>query len=515
MTELMQALVNAVLMVSLAALCLLSLNLLWIFSLHLRHRRLGLAAEAVRLAAPCPPEDALPTVVVQLPTFNERHVVRRAVEASARLDWPRDRLHIQLIDDSTDDTTEIGQHAIDELRRQGFHAALLHRTNRTGYKAGALQAALGQTDCEYVAIFDADFIPPPDVLRRSIPPMMEDSRIAFCQARWEHTNADQNLLTRAQAIMLDAHFTVEQTARCWAGLPLPFNGTCGVWRRLAIDDAGGWQADTLTEDLDLSYRAHLRGWRGKFLFGTHVPGELPDNVPAWRVQQFRWNKGFAQVARKLLPTIWRAALPLHHKMLATCHLLQCTFYPLAAVALVCTLLTLFTNAFQPVSVVAAGIAAAALGVGSSLAVTLTGQVQLGKARTLNYAAGFLAVVALNSGLALSNGRGVLEGFGGKISAFVRTPKKGAAAKAGYRAGGPTGLPELALGLFALAALSLRPAWFSPFLGVSIIGYLTIGWLSLHSRLSDPLPAPLRWASLAERQDDAPKASDQRTGDLPG
>ena len=293
-------------------------------------------------------------MLVQLPAFNEGMLIERAIRAAA-MDWPRDRLTIQVLDDSTDGSEAISRRFADELRRTGVDIQVIHRRDRAGFKAGALANGLLRDDSPYIAVFDADFVPPPDFLKRTVPVLMADKELAFVQARWEHLNAGENMLTRAQAVMLDAHFGVEQSVRFATGMILPFNGTCGVWRRDAIDDAGGWTADTLTEDLDLSVRAHLAGWRAAYLPQVTAAGELPTTLAAWRTQQHRWNKGFAQVARKLLPSVWRSDLPPLFKLALTLEVGQSLFCPLAALCLTTSLSLLWLNAGQqPLAMSAAG-----------------------------------------------------------------------------------------------------------------------------------------------------------------
>jgi len=286
-----------------------------------------------------------PRVLVQLPAFNEGMLIERAIRAAA-MDWPRDRLSIQVLDDSTDGSEAISGRIAEEIRRTGVDISVIHRRDRAGFKAGALANGLLRDDSPFIAIFDADFVPPADFLKRTVPVLMTDRELAFVQARWEHLNAGENMLTRAQAVMLDAHFGVEQSVRSATGMVLPFNGTCGVWRREAIEDAGGWTADTLTEDLDLSVRAHLAGWRAAYVPQVAAPGELPTTLAAWRTQQHRWNKGFAQVARKLLPAVWRSNLRPLFKLALTLEVGQSLFCPLAALCLTTSLSLLWLNAGQ-------------------------------------------------------------------------------------------------------------------------------------------------------------------------
>jgi cellulose synthase/poly-beta-1,6-N-acetylglucosamine synthase-like glycosyltransferase len=272
-----------------------------------------------KTAVSVPPDMAdWPLVTVQLPIYNEMYVAERVINAVARLDYPGDRLQIQVLDDSTDETVGIVKTAVDQWRAKGINIVHLTRSNREGYKAGALRAGLQQADGEFIAIFDADFVPQPDYLRRVLPTFRPHT--AFVQARWGHLNQDYSLLTALQSIAIDAHFVVEQFARSMGGFWFNFNGTAGVWRRAALEDAGGWQADTLTEDLDLSYRALLRGWGARYLRHLVVPAELPVSMVAFRRQQHRWARGSLECALKLGPQVWRADIPLRLKLEATLHL---------------------------------------------------------------------------------------------------------------------------------------------------------------------------------------------------
>ncbi|MEM7344081.1 MAG: glycosyltransferase [Chloroflexota bacterium] len=261
----------------------------------------------------------LPKVTVQLPIYNELYVAARLIEAAAALDYPSHLLEIQVLDDSTDETIEVVRETVARIKQQGLDIVHLHRDDRTGFKAGALQAGLQSAKGEFVAMFDADFIPTATFLKKTVP-YFENDRVAFVQARWGHLNPDYSLLTLLQSLALDAHFMVEQFARSNNGYWFNFNGTAGVWRRTAMEDAGGWKADTLTEDLDLSYRVHLNGWEGRYLRGLVVPAELPVSISAFRRQQHRWAQGSLECAKKLVPDIWRAALPFKLKLQATLHL---------------------------------------------------------------------------------------------------------------------------------------------------------------------------------------------------
>ncbi|HEX2899523.1 MAG TPA: cellulose synthase family protein, partial [Bacteroidia bacterium] len=262
-----------------------------------------------------------PKVTVQLPIFNEMYVVERLIDAVAAFDYPADRLEVQLLDDSTDETVEITAQKVAEWKAKGLDIVHVHRSNRQGFKAGALKEGLMLAKGEFIAIFDADFLPHPDFLKKTIP-HFQDARIGVVQTRWEHINRNYSILTKLQAFALDAHFSVEQQGRNSMGYFINFNGTAGVWRRKAIDDAGGWESDTLTEDLDLSYRAQLKGWKFKFLENLDSPAELPAAMGAVKSQQFRWTKGAAETARKNLGKVLHAKLPLGTKIHATFHLLN-------------------------------------------------------------------------------------------------------------------------------------------------------------------------------------------------
>ncbi len=268
---------------------------------------------------PLKPFDELPTLTVQLPTFNEVYVIERLIDAVAKMEYPRDRFQIQVLDDSTDDTTEVAARKVEEWSRRGLDIELIHRVDRSGFKAGALENGLKTAKGEYVAIFDADFVPTPNCLLDNIH-YFTDPKIAMIQFRWVHINEGYSLLTRVQSILLDGHFVIEHTARNRSGRFFNFNGTAGVWRRTAIADAGGWQHDTLTEDLDLSYRAQLRGWQFVFLPHVAAPSEVPVEMNAFKAQQKRWAMGSIQTALKLLPSIWKSKMSLKVKGEATFHL---------------------------------------------------------------------------------------------------------------------------------------------------------------------------------------------------
>jgi cellulose synthase/poly-beta-1,6-N-acetylglucosamine synthase-like glycosyltransferase len=375
--------------------------------------------------SPPPPVAAFawPRVTVQLPIYNELFVAERLIHTMAQLDYPRALLEIQVLDDSTDETVDVVRGAVERLRAQGLDIAHLRRAHRRGFKAGALAEGMARARGEFIAIFDADFIPPSDFLKRTLP-HFQDRRLAFVQARWEHVNRRDSLLTALQSLALDAHFAVEQFARCYGGYCFNFNGTAGVWRRAALEDAGGWAADTLAEDLDLSYRVFLRGWRGLYLRDVEVPGELPASFTAYRRQQQRWARGYMECARKLLPEVWRAPLPFLQKIMATLHL---TCYNVHL--LLCLLTVLYPAmlyAFLRVPGLEASLAAFALfnlTTFAPLAFFVTAQRQLGR-RWWQMSPLILCMLAFGAGMMLNTARAALSVVGGRRGEFERTPKFG-------------------------------------------------------------------------------------------
>jgi len=366
-----------------------------------------------------------PFVTIQLPVFNEMYVMDRLLDNIIKMDYPIDRYEIQVLDDSTDDTVNISRKKVNELKAKGFDIELIHRVDRSGYKAGALKAAMPKVRGEFIAIFDADFLPNPDFLKRTLP-YFDDDKTGIVQTRWEHINEDYSLLTRLQAMQLNVHFTVEQNGRYAGDCLLQFNGTAGVWRKTTIEDAGGWEADTLTEDLDLSYRAQLKGWEVVFLEKVGAPAELPAEMNGLKSQQFRWMKGGAENARKLLPSVWRSDLSFRKKIHATSHLLASTVYIFIFLAGVFSVPLLF--AIQALGIASHYFAIFLLGLMSVVAVYYVANVQTGFRKesvlrtTIKFILLFPVFLALSMGLSLHNTIAVIQGYIGKKSPFVRTPK---------------------------------------------------------------------------------------------
>jgi cellulose synthase/poly-beta-1,6-N-acetylglucosamine synthase-like glycosyltransferase len=377
-------------------------------------------ADAVPPALP----DELPHVLVQIPVYNEPLVVERALAAAGALDWPRERLTIQLLDDSTDITTDIAVHAVARLKRDGVDVVHVRRADRGGFKAGALAAGLAVSDAPYVAVFDADFVPPPAWLRGAMAAILADPKAAFVQTRIEWGNGEHNWLTRAQRLMQDAHFAVEQDIRARRGVPFQFNGTGGIWRRAAVEEAGGWSHDTLSEDLDLVLRTSLKGWRGLFLMEPHVVGELPSKLDDFSAQQGRWSKGFMQVARKLLGPIWNADWPGEAKFTTTVALGQQLIFPVLAVGIVALILSVIGHGLL------LGVFRLLLWLWFAVLLTVLFGMTWGAYRRLNrgdvvqYLVTAASVPALIVYLAAANAGAIVgAGFGRKTD-FNRTPKTG-------------------------------------------------------------------------------------------
>jgi cellulose synthase/poly-beta-1,6-N-acetylglucosamine synthase-like glycosyltransferase len=382
--------------------------------LYYRHRQ--------RKAEPLALPEELPRVTIQLPLFNEMYVVDRLFESVTAIRYPKDRLQIQVLDDSTDETTGIAARACEHYRALGFDIEFLHRSDRAGYKAGALEAGLRSASGEFVMIFDADFVAPPDVLEKTLG-HFADPKVGMVQARWGHINRDYSLLTEVQSIMLDGHFIMEHGARSRSGRFFNFNGTAGIWRRSAIADAGGWQHDTLTEDLDLSYRAQLKGWRFVYLPDLVSPAELPVEMNAFKTQQQRWAKGSVQVCKKLLPRILASPLPWYEKLEAAFHLTANLAYPLMVLlaALMFPAMVLRYNmGWAEMVVVDVPIFLSAT---ASVCIfyVLSQKEQFPQAwkGKLKY---IPAVLGIGIGISINNAIAVMEGLFGKPSEFTRTPK---------------------------------------------------------------------------------------------
>jgi len=432
--------------------------------------------------------ETLPRVTVQLPIYNEMYVADRLIDAVCALDYPRDLLEIQVLDDSTDETTIVAERAVRRHAAAGINIGCLHRTDRTGFKAGALEAGLAVAAGEYVAIFDADFTPSSDFLRRTVP-FFTDPGIGMVQARWGHINQDYSLLTKIQAILLDGHFVLEHGGRNRSGLFFNFNGTAGIWRRSAIIDAGGWQHDTLTEDLDLSYRAQLRGWRFVFLQELVSPAEVPVEMNAFKSQQHRWAKGSIQTCRKLLPQILRSNLPLGVKAEAFFHLtanfnylLMCVLSVLMAPSMVIR----YNMGWYEMLLIDVPLFFAATASVANFYMVCQRELHKDWTTRLKY---LPFLMSIGIGLTVNNTRAVLEALFRKETEFARTPKYRIEAQADEWIGKKyrqsvvvQPMIELALGLYFTAtvfyALANGIYGTVPFLVLFQIGFLYTGLLSI-------------------------------------
>ena len=456
--------------------------------------------------------EELPRVTVQLPIYNERYVVERLLEAAAQFDYPRDRLEIQVLDDSTDETREVASRLVESLAAAGVPITYHRRANREGYKAGALAAGLEKASGEFVAIFDADFVPPPGALKRFVA-YFTDPKVAMVQGRWTWINRHFSNLTEVEAILLDGHFIIEHGGRNFSGRFFNFNGTAGMWRRAAIADAGGWQHDTLTEDTDLSYRAQLRGW--KFVYDPTIecPSELPVEMNSFKTQQARWAKGLIQTAKKLLPTIWRSAAPLKVKLEATFHLTANLAYPLmvllSVILLPAMIVRFYQGWFQMLYLDLPLFLAATCSVSTFYMVA---ERELYPRQWWRRFAYVPFLMATGIGLSIVNSKAVIEALLGIESSFVRTPKyrveaPGETWERKTYVGRKIGwIPFVELGLASYFAATLAYSFSSenyftsPFLMLFLMGYAYMGAMSLFQtpirRLWSAMPAALRSRNAA-------------------
>lgn len=364
------------------------------------------------------PHDA--TVTIQLPLYNELYVVERLINAVCEIEYPKDKMEIQVLDDSTDETTSLVSKIVNEKAEQGFDIKHIRRGSREGFKAGALREGLKIAKGEFIAIFDADFVPHKDFLKRTLT-FFSDDKVGMVQTRWEHINGDYSIITKAQALALDGHFVIEQTVRNKAGFFINFNGTGGVWKKSCIEDAGNWQADTLTEDLDLSYRAQLNGWRFVFLKDITSPAELPSEINALKAQQFRWTKGAIETAKKILPLVWRSKIPLRVKLQATFHLTNNLVFPFILLAAILNVPLVFIKNSGPHEAYFALLSVFVLAFISTFLFYLTAQRDI-RTDWRKKIVLFPLFMAGSMGFAVNNSRAVIEGLLNRKSEFVRTPK---------------------------------------------------------------------------------------------
>lgn len=451
----------------------------------------------------------LPQVTIQLPIFNEQYVIDRLIEACCRLDYPSDRLHIQVLDDSTDETQQVASELVERYRALGHDIVYLHRTDRHGYKAGALDAGLREAKGDLIAIFDADFVPPPEWLQQVVHHFAEP-QIGMVQTRWTHLNRDYSFLTQVEAILLDGHFVLEHGGRSRAGVFFNFNGTAGMWRRAAIEQAGGWQHDTLTEDTDLSYRAQMKGWQFLYLQDVVCPAEVPIEMTAFKTQQARWAKGLIQTSKKILPRVFESDAPLHTKIEAFYHLTANISYPLMVVLslllMPAMVIRFYQGWFQMLLIDVPLFMASTFSISSFYLVSQKELFPRSWPKTVLY---LPFLMALGIGLTVTNTRAVLEALFGIKSSFKRTPKyrvekkgeRSQAAKYRKRLGIVPWI-ELLIGCyFALTiayAISNENYFTIPFLLLFVVGYWYTGLLSLLQGRFD------RWRTGANLDESSPK-----------
>jgi len=453
-----------------------------------------------------PPVEAstLPVVTVQLPIFNEALVVERLIDAAVQLDYPHHRLEIQVLDDSTDETTQIATQRVEFYRQQGFNISLVHRDERPGFKAGALKAGMEVAAGEFLAIFDADFVPQPDFLQKTIPHFLHRPQVGFVQTRWGHLNRDYSRLTATQALALDGHFVVEQTARNRNNLLMNFNGTAGVWRRACIISAGNWHGDTISEDFDLSYRAQLAGWRCLFLPDVVAPAEIPPQLAAFKRQQFRWAKGSIQCFKKLGWRVFRSPLSLWVKIQALIHLSSYLVHPLMVILAVITPILMITGGISQIRFPLIYLSLVSLGPPFLYAVAQSQLSPQGWGRRYRM---MPLLILLGSGIAVSNTKAVIEAFLGVGNVFRRTPKFRVMTTADQWRNSVYSLPldglvvgELALSLYSLVGASIAAVtgnqFAVPFILMYAFGFGYVGlqglwdaWQSSRRSKQSAVPKP--------------------------
>jgi cellulose synthase/poly-beta-1,6-N-acetylglucosamine synthase-like glycosyltransferase len=447
----------------------------------------GKAGEMRRrvLASFDPGKADLPMVTTQIPLYNEYNVAERVIRAVCAITYPGEKHYIQVLDDSDDETSDLVDGLVDFYSKKGHAITCIRRNRRTGFKAGALQEGLSRASGEFVAIFDADFVPPQDFLFKTIPFFLENKALGLVQARWGHHNAGASRLTRAQALGIDGHFMVEQAARNFSGLFMNFNGTAGIFRTSAILDAGGWQCDTLTEDMDLSYRMQLAGWEALYTPDLVIPGEIPEDVRAFRSQQYRWAKGSMETAIKLLPAVFRSKIPRFMKIQAFFHMTHYMVHPLMLISALLALPVMQAarggRGFAPFLYTFLALVFV-LSMSAPSVLYLAARQEEGDrwSQTLRVLPWLMVI---GTGIAVSNSRAVVEALLGRKTGFVRTPKKGDQVKKTYKIRLPVmSLFELVLGIYCLYSffmyLHCGRYLVGPFLAIYAAGFLFTAYLTL-------------------------------------
>jgi cellulose synthase/poly-beta-1,6-N-acetylglucosamine synthase-like glycosyltransferase len=429
-------------------------------------------------------ESAYPTVVTQLPMYNEKTVAVRIIDAVAAMDYPRSKHEIQVLDDSTDETGEYVDKTVERHRKLGVNISVIRRSDRVGYKAGALQYGMTQTNAEFIAIFDADFVPYPDFLKKAIPFFVNRPKLGLVQGRWTHLNKNSSLITRGQAMGIDGHFMVEQAARSWNALFMNFNGTAGVFRRTAIEGCGGWHHDTLTEDMDLSYRMQIADWETEYVPDIQVPAELPEDMNAFKNQQFRWAKGSIQTAFKIIPLLSKKHIPVFKRLQAVLHLTHYAVHPLMLLMALLTMPVLYyVKVTLPPWAFASVVLAMILATSGPSTMYLVAQHYIGNS-LLKTLVLIPCMMLIGTGLAVNNAKAVFEAIFKKQTPFIRTPKKGMQKKTvGYR---PikdiTSVAEILVGIYCMLSFYMFFGYtnfvVSPFLVLYASGFLFVGIVSI-------------------------------------
>ncbi len=452
-----------------------------------RKRKVSTQRERMHFFDTITEEHAYPFVVTQLPMFNEKTVAIRIIEAAAAMDYPVSRHEIQVLDDSTDETRDIVDETVARIKAQGKNISVIRREDRTGFKAGALQNGLSKTDAEFVAIFDADFVPHPDFLKKAIPFFIDRPEIGLVQGRWTHLNKKASMITRTQAMGIDGHFMIEQAARSWNDLYMNFNGTAGVFRCAAIENSGGWQHDTLTEDMDLSYRMQLAGWKTEYVPDLEVPAEIPEDINAFKNQQFRWAKGSIQTALKIIPLLTprmvKGEIPLFKYIQAILHLTHYSVHPLMLMMAILSMPILtFVNISMPVPLFVLLLIAIGLATGGPSTMYLISQHFIGNKKRKAIML-IPAMMITGTGLAVNNGKAVMEALMRKTSPFLRTPKKGSKKPGIYK---PlkdlTSIIEILVGAYCMTSFAMFLGYknflVTPFLALYATGFLFTGVVSI-------------------------------------
>lgn len=445
-------------------------------------------------------ENAYPLVVTQLPMYNEKTVAIRIIEAAAMMDYPVSKHEIQVLDDSTDETRKMVDVTVARLRKQGKNVSIIRRTDRTGFKAGALQNGLNHTKADFVAIFDADFVPNPDFLKKAIPFFLNRPDLGLVQGRWTHLNRKASMITRSQAMGIDGHFMIEQAARSWNNLFMNFNGTAGIFRCEAIRSSGGWQHDTLTEDMDLSYRMQLADWKTEYVPELEVPAEIPEDINAFKNQQFRWAKGSIQTAIKIVPMLYKQKVPAFKKMQAMLHLTHYSVHPLMLVMAILSIPILSVVKMSlPLPLFLLILTGIVLATGGPSTMYIVSQHFLGNKKRKAIML-IPAMMLTGCGLAINNGKAVWEAIMGKSSPFLRTPKKGDTKTGTYKPFKDfTCIAEILMGVYCMLGFYMFFGYsnflVTPFLALYACGFLFTGIVSIiHFRrpeLIDTMPFSLR------------------------